>query len=182
MSLLFSIRLQWIFGCVYLSILSAFPQMLLFSCPVVSNSLQRHGLQYARPLCSLPSPKVCPGSCPLHLWCHLAISSSDIIFSFSLNLSQHQGLFQWVSCLQQMTKNSSGVLASASVLPMSIQGWFPLRLIDFISLLSKGLSGVFSSNTVRRHQFFGILPYFSSDMETQNTLNSQSNLGKEKWG
>ena len=67
----------------------------------------------------------------------------------------------------------------ASVLPTSIQGWFPLRLIDLISLLSKGLSGVFSSNIVRRHQFFGILPYFSSSMETQNTLNSQSNLGKE---
>ena len=156
--------------------------MLLFSCPVVSNSLQPHGLQHSRPLCSSPSPRVCPGSCPLHLWCHLAISSSDTVFSFSLNFLQHQGLFQWVSCLQQTTKNSSGVLASVSVLPMSIQSWFPLRVIDLISLLSKGLSGVFSSNTVRRHQFFVILPYFSSDMETQNTLNSQSNLDKEKWG
>ena len=67
----------------------------------------------------------------------------------ALNLSQHQGLFQWVSCSHQI-----GVSASASVFLMSIQGWFPLRLTGLISLLSKGLSGVFSSTVVPRHLFF----------------------------
>ena len=64
---------------------------LLFSLPVVSNSLQPHGLQHARPPCPAPSPKVCPSSCPLHQWCHLAISSS------AFKPSRHQGLFQWVA-------------------------------------------------------------------------------------
>ena len=72
------------------------------------------------------------------------------------NLSQHQGLFQWVSCSHQMT--NSGISASASVLPMSIYGWFPLRLTGLISLMSKGLSGAFSSTTVWRHQFFRTPP------------------------
>ena len=73
------------------------------------------------------------------------------------NLSQHQGLFQWVSCLHQMAKILELQL-QLSVLPMSIQGWFPLRLTGLISMLSKGLSGVFSSTTVQRHQFFGAQP------------------------
>ena len=79
-----------------------------------------------------------------------------------LNLSQHQGLFQWVSCLHQMIK-ILGVSATASVLPRSIQGWFPLRLTSSISLLSKGLSGVFSSTIVWRHQFFSSLPSLRSN-------------------
>ena len=72
----------------------------------------------------------------------------------ALSLSQQQGLFQWVDCLYQMTKILD---ASASVLPMNIQGWFPLRLTGLVSLLSKGFSGVFSSTRVQRHQFFGTL-------------------------
>ena len=56
--------------------------LLLFSHPVVSDSLWPHGLQHARPFCPSPSPKVCPSSCPLHPWCHPAISSSDALFSF----------------------------------------------------------------------------------------------------
>ena len=67
-----------------------------------------------------------------------------------LSLSQHQGLFRWVSCSHQVTK--------ILVLQLQHQGWFPLRLTGLISLLSKGLSGVFSSPTVQRHQFFGFLP------------------------
>ena len=77
------------------------------------------------------------------------------------NLSKHQRLFQWVGCFSSDDQNI-GASASASVLPMSIQGWFPLRLIHLISLLSKGLSGVFSRTTVPRHEFFGILPSFRS--------------------
>ena len=81
--------------------------------------------------------------------------------SSALNLSQHQRLFQWVVSSHQMTKNT-GASASASALPVNIQGWSPLRLTSSISLLSKGLSGVFSSTTVRRLQFFGVLPSLQS--------------------
>ena len=68
----------------------------------------------------------------------------------AFNLSQHQGLFQWVSSLQ-----SIGASASASVLPMNIQDWFPLGWTDWLSLQSKGLSRVFSDTTVQKHQCFG---------------------------
>ena len=67
-----------------------------FSHPVISDSLQLHGPQHSRPPCSSPSPRVYPSSCSLHWWCHPAISSSDTLFSSSLNLSKHQRLFQWV--------------------------------------------------------------------------------------
>ena len=69
----------------------------------------------------------------------------------ALNLSQHQGLFKWVSSLHQVAK----VLASTSVLPMNTQGWSPLGWTGLISLQSKGLSRVFSNTTVQKHQFFG---------------------------
>ena len=72
----------------------------------------------------------------------------------AFNLSQHQSLFQWVSSLHQVAKAS----ASASVLPMNIQSWFSLRFTSFTSLLSKGLSRVFSSTTVRKHQVFRAQP------------------------
>ena len=75
----------------------------------------------------------------------------------SFNLSQHQGLSQWVSSLHQVTK-STGASVSALVLPVSIQGWFLLRLAGLISLLLKGLSGVFSNTIDQRHQFFGAWP------------------------
>ena len=78
--------------------------VLLFSCQVVSDSLQPHGLQHARPPCPSIPPKVCSSSCPLHRWCHLTISSSDALFSFCPQLSQHQGLFQWVDYLYQITR------------------------------------------------------------------------------
>ena len=61
-------------------------------CPVMPNSLWPHGLQHTRPPCPLPSPEVCPSSCPLHPWCHPAISSSDDFFSFCPHSFQHQGL------------------------------------------------------------------------------------------
>ena len=78
-------------------------------------------------------------------------------FSPSLSLSQHQGLFQW-SWLFASGGQSMGASTSASVLPMNIQGWFPLGLTGLISLLSKGLSGVYSSTTVQKHRFFGTQP------------------------
>ena len=120
--------------------------LLLFSHPVVSHSLRPHGLQHTRPPCPSPSPEVCSSSCLLHLWCYPAISSSDPLFSFCSQSFLASGTFP-VSQLFTSDNQNTGV--SASVLPMSIQGWFPL-----ISSLSKGLSGVFSSTTVQRHQVF----------------------------
>ena len=73
-------------------------------------------------------------------------------FPPTFNLSQHQGLFKWVSSSHQVT---TGVSASASVLPVNVQDWFPLGWTGCISLQSKGLSRVFTNTTVQNHQFFG---------------------------
>ena len=127
--------------------------LLLFSLPVVSNSLQPQGLQHARPPGPSPSPEVCPSSCPLHRWCHTAISFSDTLFSFCSRSAL--GTFPMSQLFSSGDQNTG---ASASVLPVNIQGWFPLVLTGFISLLPKGLSGIFSRTTVWRHQFFGCLP------------------------
>ena len=81
---------------------------------------------------------------------HTLLSPSSPTF----NLSQHQGFFPMTQFFA-LGGQSIGVSASASVLPMNIQDWFPLGLIGFISLQSKGLSRVFSSTTVQKHRFFG---------------------------
>ena len=80
--------------------------LLLFgpSRPVMSNSLWPHRLKHGRPPCPSPSPEVCPSSRPLQWWCHPAISSSDALFSFCVNLTQYPGLFQCVGCSYQITK------------------------------------------------------------------------------
>ena len=101
--------------------------MLLFCHPVISNSLQPLVLYYTRPLCPSPSPEVCPSSCPLHQWCHPAISSSGALFSFCPQSFPASGTFP-MSLLFSSDDQHTGVWASASVLPMDIQGWFPLRL------------------------------------------------------
>ena len=130
--------------------------LLLFGCPAVSNSLWPHGLQHARPLCPSSSPRVCPSSCSLHPWYLPAVSSSDALFFCpqSFPASETFPLSHLFASDDQNTEAS----ASASVLPVNIQGWSPLRLTGLISLLFKGLSGFFSGTTVWRHQFFGILP------------------------
>ena len=76
---------------------------------------------------------------------------------FAFNLSQHQGLFQWVSSLHQVAKVLELQLQHQSF-PVNSQDWFPIGLVGLISLLSKGLSRIFSSTTVRKHQFFGTQP------------------------
>ena len=129
---------------------------MLFSCQVVFASLRPHGLQHTRPPCPLPSPRVCPSSCSFYQWCRPAISSSDTLF-FCPQSFPASGSFQ-MSHLFTSGGQNIGVSALASVLPVNIQGWSPLRLTGLISLLSKGLWRVFSSTTVRRHQFFGVLP------------------------
>ena len=96
-------------------------------------------------------------SCLLHWWCHPVISSSDALFSFCPQSFPSSETFP-ISQLFTSGDQNIGASPLVSVLPMSIQGWFPLRLAGLISLVSKGLSGVFSSTTVQRHQFFGALP------------------------
>ena len=130
--------------------------MLLFSHPVMSDSLQPHGLQHTRPPCLSSFPKVCPSSCPFHWWCHPDISSTDALFSFCLCLFQHRILVQWVSCSYQMAKILEFHLQRKSF--QWVFSCFPSRLTGLISLTSKGLSGVFSSTTVQRYQFFGAPP------------------------
>ena len=127
--------------------------LLSFSCSVVSDSLRLHRLQHARPPCPSPSPGVCSNSCPLRWWCHWTISSSVVPFSSHLQSFPASGSFP-VSQLFTSDGQSIGASASASVLPMNIQGWFPLGLTGLISFQSKGLSRVFSSTTVQNHQFF----------------------------
>ena len=119
-----------------------------------------HGLQPARLPCPSLSPWVCPSlspSGPLSWGCHLTISSSVTPFS-SFPQSFPASVSFPRSWLFTSGGQSIGVSASASVLPMNIQGWFPLGLTGLISLLSKELSSVFSNTTVQKHQFFGAQP------------------------
>ena len=125
-----------------------------FSCSVVSSSLQPHGLQQDRPPCPSPTPRAYPTSCPLSWWCDLTISSSAIPFSSCPQSFPESGSFQ-MSQLFASGGQSIGVSASTSVLPMNSQDWSPFEWTSWISLQSKGLSRVFSSTTVQKHQFFG---------------------------
>ena len=105
-----------------------------------------------------------------------AIQTSHPLLSPSppaFNLSQHQGFFNWVSSLHQVVK-SIGVSASASVLLMNIQDWFPLGWTSWISLKSKGLSRVFSNTTVQKHQFFDTWPSLWSNSHIHTWLLEKS--------
>ena len=104
-----------------------------FSCSVMSNSLWPHGMQHARPTCLSPTPGVYSNSCPLSWWCHPTISSSVIPFSSRLQSFPASGSFQ-MSQLFTSGGQSIGASASASVLPMNIQDWFPLEWTHWISL------------------------------------------------
>ena len=125
-----------------------------FSCSVMSNSLRPHELQHARLPCPSPTPRVHPNSRPLSQRCHPTISSSVVPFSFCLQSFPTAGSFP-MSQLFTWSGQSTGVSASASVLPMNTQDWSPLGCTGWISLQSKGLSRVFSNTTVQKHQFFG---------------------------
>ena len=103
-----------------------FQEWLLFSRQVMSDSPRPHGLQHSRLPCSSPSPGVCPSSCPLNWWCHPTISSSNALFSFwSLQSFPASGSFPMS---QLLASGGQSIGALASVLPKSIQGWFPLGL------------------------------------------------------
>ena len=120
---------------------------------VLSNSLQPHGLQNARLPCPSPTPRACSDSCPLSQWCHPIISSSAAPFSSHFQSFPASGSFP-MNQFFTSGGQSIGVSASALVLPMHIQDWFPLGWTGWISLQSKGLSRVFSKTTVQKHQFF----------------------------
>ena len=128
---------------------------LLFSHSVVSDSLQPHGLQYTRLPCSSPSPGACSNSCPLSWWCHPASKSCPLLLLPSVFPSIRVFSSELALCIRWQ---SIGASASASVLPMNILDWFSLGLIGLISMLSKGLSRVFSSTIVWKHLFFGAQP------------------------
>ena len=124
----------------------------------MSSCLQPHELQHARLLRPSLFPGVCSNSHPLSRWCHPTISSSVIPFS-CLQSCPASGSFP---ISQFFTSGGQIIGASALVLWMNIQGWFPFGLTGWISLQAKGLSRVLSGTTVWRHQFFGSQPFFYS--------------------
>ena len=151
-----------------LNILKKMYSSVQFSCSVVSESLQPHELQHARPPCPSPSPGVHSNSCPSCRWCHPAISSSVIPFSScppippSIRVFPMSQLFAWGG-------QSTRVSALASFLPKKSQGWSLLGWTVWISLQSKGPLRVFSNTTVQKHQFLGA------------QLSSQSNSHIHTW-
>ena len=140
---------------------------LFFRHQVMSDSLQHHGLQHTRLPCPSLSPGVGWNSCPLswwwgnltiirvRSWWDLTISPSVFPFSSCFHSFPASGCF---SMSWFFTSGSQNIGASASVLPMNIQGWFSLGWTGWISLQSKGLSKVFSNTTVKKHQFFSSQP------------------------
>ena len=122
----------------------------------MSDSLWPHGLRDTRPPCPSPTPRACSNSCPSSWWCHPTISSSLVPFSCLQTFPASESFP--MSDVFTSGGQSTGALAFASVLPMNIQGWFPLALTGLIFLQSKGLSRVFSSTTIQKRQFFGAQP------------------------
>ena len=151
-----------------------------FSHSVMPDTLQPHGLQHARLPCLSPTPGAYSNSCPLSRWCHPTISSSVVPFSSHLQSFSASGPFQ-MSQFFASGGQSTGVSASASVLPTNIQDWFPLGWTGWISLQSKGLSRVFSNTTVQKHQlaFFIVQlshPYLTTGSCDSMDLCRQSNV------
>ena len=116
----------------------------------MSDSLRPHEQHHARPPCPSPTPGVYSNSCPSSRWCHPAISSSFVPFSSCPQSLPVSGSFP-MSQLFAWGGQSTGVSASASVLPMNTQDWSPLGWTGWISLQSKGLSRVFSNTAVQKH-------------------------------
>ena len=153
--------------CGYMFYKTAHILSVQFRRLVLSDSLRPHEPQHTRPPCPSPTPGVYPDSDPLNQWCHPTSHPLLSPAPPALNLSQHQGLFKWVSSLHQVAKILEFQLKHQSF-------WWTPELISFrmdwlISLQSKGLSRVFSNTTVQKHQFFS----------TQ--LSSQSNFHILTW-
>ena len=123
------------------STLRSYFSSVQFSRSVMSNSFQPRGLQHTRLPCPSPIPRAYSKSCPLSWWCHPTISSSVLPFFSCLQSFPASGSFQ-MSQFFASGGQSIGVSASALVLPLNIQDWFPLGWTGWISLQSKGLSRV----------------------------------------
>ena len=123
---------------------------ILKSCPTLCDP---HGLWHASLPCPSLSPRVCSNSCPFSWWCHPIILSSVAPVSSCPQSFPASGSVP-MSWLFTSGGQSTGVSASASVLPVSIQDWFPLGLTGLIALQSKKLSRDFSNTIVEKHQFF----------------------------
>ena len=159
-------------GILFSELLSRLPPShpsVQFSCSVMSDFLWPHRLQHARPPYPSRAPKVYSDSCPLSQWCHPTIWSSVGPFSSCLQSFPALGSLP-MSQLFASGGQSIGVSASASVLPMNIQDWFPLGWTGWTSLLSKGLSRVFSNTTVQKHQFFGLQVSLQSNSHIHTCL------------
>ena len=145
--------------------------LLLFGLSDMSHSLQSHGLQYAMPLYPSPSPKVCPSSCPLHQWCHPAISSSEIPFSFCPQSFPTSGTLP-MSWLYRIVFGCTRWLKywsfSFSISPSKEYSGLISTKIDWFDL--QGTLGVFSSITVQRHRFFGILPSLKQNSRAHQSV------------
>ena len=139
-----------------------------FNRSVVSDSLQPHESQHARPPCPSPTLGVHSHSHPSSQWCHPAISSSVVPFSSCPQSLPALGSFP-MSQLFTSGGQRTGVSALASVLPMNTQDWSPLGWTCWLSLQSKGFSRLLSNTTVKKHQLFGAL------------LSSQSNSHNHTW-
>ena len=156
-------------ACIYVSLpwpTGPFDKFLFWSigpfdqvcCCSVSQSCQTLcDLMNCRLLCPSPSPGGCTNSCPLSQWCHPTISSSVVSFSFCPQSFPGSGSFL-MSQLLASGGQSTGASASASVLPMNIQSWFPLGLTGLISLQTKELSRVFTNTKIWKHHFFSVQP------------------------
>ena len=149
-----------------------------FSVTQLCPTFPPHGLQHARVPCPSLSPGVCLSSCPLSWWCYLTVSSSATPFSFCLQSFPASGSFP----MSRLFKSGGqSIRASASVLPMNIKDWFPLGLTGLVSLLSKGLSTVFSNTTVQKHQFFGAQPSLWSSSHIHTWLLEKPQLWLYNW-
>ena len=155
----------------YVFFTSLFTIIIQFSLLVVSDFLQPHGLQHARPPCPSSTPGAYSNSCPLSQWCHPAISSSVVPFVSCLQSFPASGSFQMSLCFTSGGQ-SIGLSASVPILPKNIQDWFPLGLTGWISLQSKGLSRVFSNTTVQKQQFF------STQLSLQSNSHPYMTTGK----
>ena len=139
----------------------------------MSDSLLPHESQHARLPCPSPSPRDCSNSCPLSRWCHPTILSSVVPSSSCLQSFPASGSFP-MSWFFTSSDQSIGVSASASVLPINTQDWFPFGWTGWISLQSKGVSGVFYDTTVQKHHFQGsaflIVQLWHPHMTTGKTI------------
>ena len=131
----------WLFAAPWIIAHQTSLSSVQFSRSVVSDSLQPHGLQHARPPCPSPTHGACSDSCPSSQWYHPTISSSVVPFSSCLQSFPASGSFP-ISQFFASGGQSIGTSASTSVLPMNIQDWFPLGLTSLISFQSKGKSGL----------------------------------------